>query len=133
MSTDGGLRPMFRQRLRGFMWVPVETPISGGGVPDHHWAKDGISGWNEYKRAQGYKIKFRPEQIGWHLSYARHGGRSFIIVRHLNNVTDDLYIYPGALAGELKLRGLKERSFILHHVGSPSAWDWEGIAKALLA
>jgi hypothetical protein len=131
MASDGGLRPLFRTRLRRFFWVPVETPISGGGVPDHHWCCDGVMGWNEYKAASAWKVRFRPEQTGWHETYARHGGRSFVIVRKQTATADDLFCYRGVDIRLVRDHGLKTDPLLLCR-GGPSRWDWAALESLLL-
>lgn len=132
MAIDGGLRPLFKKRLPRFFWLSVETPISGGGVPDHHWCFEGIAGWNEYKKANGWKIKFRLEQPAWHEAYARHGGRSFVIVRRTVRTLDDLYVFRGTSARALAEGGILAADALLHQEGGPARWDWDAIRAVLL-
>ena len=129
MSRDGGLRPMFRKMLPRFFWVVIETPVSGGGVPDHYWCCAGISGWNEYKLAKGNVVNFRPEQIGWHQAHARHGGRSFIVIRKTGRGVDHLYIYKGDQASHTMLT---LSAPLLRLEGGPGAWDWSAIDSSLV-
>jgi len=129
MAIDGGLRQMFRTKLPKFFWVPIETVIGGGGVPDHWWCCDGVSGWNEYKQTQGYVINFRPEQIGWHQRLARAGGRSFIIVRRRTKRDDELWLYHGVDAAPSMLRELTP---LLRCAGGPATWSWPALAALLL-
>jgi hypothetical protein len=125
---DGGLRPMFRKQLRDYFWVVIETPMSGGGVPDHYWCSSGISGWNEYKATSGMVVRFRPEQIGWHSAYARHGGRSFIIIRRQNRDADEIYIYKGSDADP---NMMKKTPWVYAADGGPKMWNWEVISSVL--
>ncbi len=128
-QRDGGLRPMFKTKLPHYFFIAVENPISGGGVPDHHWCCRGISGWNEYKVVSGLVISFRPEQIGWHKKYARYGGRSFIIIRKVNKKAgDELWIYRGADADK---HMMKFEEPLLKFEGGPARWDWLLIDKTL--
>ena len=119
---------MFRQKLPHWFWVVVETPISGGGVPDHHWCVNGVSGWNEYKAATGFVVGFRPEQIGWHASFARHGGRSFIIIRRKVRKIDELWIYRGVDAHHDMMKVFKP---LVKMEGGPAAWQWQDVEKLL--
>jgi hypothetical protein len=128
--ADAGLRPLFRSKLRDMFWVAVENPISGGGVPDHHWCYQGVSGWNEYKMTKGIAVKFRPEQPGWHMSYSRAGGRSFIIVRQMNRGTDTLLIYRGCDAIKLQHEGCILPPLLRCEDG-PSEWPWNKIGATL--
>lgn len=132
MAIDGGLRPIFKKHLPHFFWVPVETPISGGGVPDHHWCCDGVAGWNEYKKATGWKVKFRLEQPAWHESYRRRGGRSFVIVRRTVGKVDDLYVFWGVDARTIADDGLLATTPIALFHGGPARWDWIRIKGILL-
>lgn len=132
MARDGGLRPMFRKKLPAWFWVVIETPISGGGVPDHYWCHQGVNGWNEYKATNGYAIRFRPEQIGWHLRLKRAGGVSFIVVRRMNRDADELWIFHGASAQLLDQHGINKVPCINKQIGGSSIWDWDGIGRTLL-
>jgi hypothetical protein len=123
---------MFRKKLPAWFWVAIETPISGGGVPDHYWCHNGRDGWNEYKVTSGYSIRFRPEQVGWHARLKRAGGRSFIIVRRLNKQTDELWIYKGASAEMLALHGMSKVTCVDKQSGGPAQWDWIAIGATLL-
>jgi len=133
MAIDGGLRPLFRTKLKRFFWVAVETPISGGGVPDHYWCCDGVMGWNEYKQTTGSKVKFRTEQPGWHLSHDRHGGRSFIIVRQKVKAQDIIHIFKGSNIIRVRDEGLYFAPGLYMCAGGPSKWDWGIIEATLLA
>lgn len=132
MLRDGGLRPMFRKRLPQFFWNVIESPISGGGLPDHYWCCKGVNGWNEYKATNGYAIRFRPEQIGWHERLHRAGGRSFIIIRRLNKEADELWIYHGTSAHLLQQYGLNRVPFVAKYIGGPIRWNWDDIEETLL-
>jgi hypothetical protein len=125
---------MFKDKLKSFFWVPIETPISGGGVPDHYFCRDGVSGWNEYKLVKsGWTPKWRAEQIGWHSRLYRAGGRSFIVIRRHTVREDELWIYPGKAAQALKIQTMRGVEPILKQAGGPSAWDWAGIGALLVS
>jgi hypothetical protein len=131
MKTDGGLRPMFRERFRDWHWTSIET-MTVNGVPDAEWCWDGKQGWNEYKFTNSFTVTLRPEQIGWALRRARAGGRSFIITRRTSNEIDELYIHCGADAGRLKKLGLKIVEPLGRFAGGPAGWNWERVSDLLL-
>jgi len=84
----------------------VENAVNTG-MPDVHCIRRGVTVWIELKvvhrpaRLSTPLIKsatMRRDQVAWHLSYTRAGGRSAILVR------DDrrqLYLFDGALANIL--------------------------------
>jgi hypothetical protein len=131
MKTDGGLRPMFRDRFPEWQWTSIET-MTVNGVPDAEFCYNGSQAWCEYKFTTGWQIALRPEQIGWNARRARAGGRSFIIVRRTSAPVDDLYIFPGAEAARLKAVGLRGVTPALQTSGGPARWNWEMVSNALL-
>lgn len=131
MSIDGGLRSTFREKLPRFHFQSIENTI-GRGCPDSNYCFDGIEGWIEYKKTSGWKIKLRPEQIGWHLRRSRAGGKTFVAVLRISKKQKQLWIFRGEQSAELKSLGLRGVKPALMEEGEPSRWDWERIAKILL-
>lgn len=107
---DGGLRPIFREKLRaGFDWQSVETGGTGMGCPDSNFCarvtrretvplyaigipeplmvqidteyESGVEGWIEFKQTSGWACTLRPEQVGWLVRRHMHGGRVFVATR----------------------------------------------------
>jgi hypothetical protein len=132
MKTDGGLRPMFRDRFPSWHWTSIET-LTVNGVPDAEFCFDTSQGWIEYKFTNGYTVGLRPEQIGWALRRARAGGRSFIGVRRTADKIDELYLFAGADAARLKSHGLKVVEPLGRFAGGPAAWNWERVSDLLLS
>jgi hypothetical protein len=132
---DGGLRPMFRERLRHFHWNSIETTTISG-VPDAEACFEGSQFWIEYKFTTGWTVGLRPEQIGWALRRARAGGRSFIAVRRTAIVReekfDELYLFRGADAGRLAEGGLRAVEPLERWSGGPARWNWERVSDLLL-
>lgn len=148
MTTDGGLRQLFRNHLRrGFHWQSVETVLVSQGVPDSNYccrADDGHGpgreGWVEYKQTTGWAVTLRTEQIGWLTRRALTGGRVFIAVRRQNEggprrgaSVDELWLLDGGRARELKAAGLRSTVGVLGvwRYG-PEGWDWEAVRALLL-
>lgn len=132
MKIDGGLRPMFRDRFPEWHWTSIET-MTVNGVPDAEFCFDGVQGWCEYKFTSGWAIALRAEQIGWNARRARAGGRSFIVVRRTNGPDDELYIFRGADAANLKATGIRGVTPVLRSTGGPARWNWEMVSNVLLA
>jgi len=75
MSTDGGLRSLYRKYLPAFQWTTIESPFTEAGIPDCEFcAPNGVSGWIENKLASGFVVHLRPEQIAWLHRRHRHRG-----------------------------------------------------------
>ena len=128
MSTDGGLRQIFRTKFRDYQWTSIETGAVSPGTPDAEYcAPGGITGWVEFKQCSGWKVKFQPLQVPWIHRRARLGGRVFIAVRRKK---DELYLISGADVLELDEKGVK--NFVpITGVGSRN-WDWNEVEQILL-
>jgi hypothetical protein len=140
VSIDGGLRPIFRQRLRQFHWTSIETGGTGQGIADSNYLHEGgIEGWIEFKQTEGWSPEIDPHQVAWIFRRARLGGRAMVAVRRRHAggprrgaPVDELYVVPGRSVRELRARGLLH---VPHWrtAGGPAAWDWPGVAGLLLA
>lgn len=138
---DGGLRQIFHNRLKKFgaHCQAIETG-TGRGVPDSNICLDGVESWLEFKKTSAYSVRLSPEQIGWHLTRCRAGGKVFIAVRKKRNsskrlnAVDELWIVEGLGSAELKEHGLKTSTHVLGvWDGGPRAWDWDAIRSILTA
>lgn len=147
MSIDGGLRPLFHQRLReGFHWQAIETGGTGLGIPDSNFCgtdtRTGVSvdGWVEFKQTSGWAVGLSPEQVGWHRVRCARGGRTFVAVRRWHDggprkgpPVDELWLYEGRWAGRLAREGLGQDVPLLGWWPSgPSAWRWDSVRELLL-
>lgn len=141
MSVDGGLRKIFREKLPDIDWVSVETGGTGRGVPDSNGCAQGQEFWAEYKLTGAWSVRLSPEQVGWITRRIRHGGSVFITVRRKTKAgprkgepVDELYIYTGSVARELKDLGIRKGPEPLAKFeGGPSKWNWDQIRIILLS
>lgn len=142
MQIDGGLRGLFRERLRrGVHWQSVETGGTGRGIPDSNFCiLGGLEGWIEFKQTSGWAVTLSPEQAGWHLLRWRHGGTTLIGTRRRHDggprkgdPVDELWLHEGRWARELRRDGLRSSDAVALGVwsGGPGRWDWEGVREAL--
>lgn len=134
--SDGDLRPLLRHYLPRVHWTTVESGALAPGTPDIEGCFRGQSFWVENKWAMHWKIKIRPEQIGWHLRRARAGGRSFILTRRTRwerGYEDELWLHPGGSAAVLAEGGLKCADPLHVSGGGPSNWDWDAVLRCLAA
>lgn len=139
MADDGGLRPLFRQRLPDLHWQSIESWMTGSGTPDSNACGDGVEFWAEFKRATANAVPVNVFQVGWHERRRRAGGRTFIVVRLLSEAgprrgeaRDDLFVFRGSDVRAVFLGGLRGADSLYHGEGGPSRWSWEKVRLALL-
>jgi hypothetical protein len=141
MTTDGGLRPMFHNKLReGAHWQAVETGAITLGIPDSNYCIEGDEGWVEFKKTSGWSLGFRPGQVPWHMTRWRRGGRSFIAIRRSHDggprkgaPVDELWLCGGRYSLMLEQHGLKCPDINWDGVwsGGPERWDWAAVRRRL--
>lgn len=141
-KADNGLRPEMRTHLRplGFWITTIETGLVTQGVPDFNYLLDGgIEGWVECKATDGYAIKFKPMQVGWHERRYRMGGRTWIAVRRKTRggprqgaAVDELYMIPGCRVIEARDSGLECGHARCMGAGGPARWDWSEVRQLLI-
>lgn len=142
-SADNGLRPLMRDHLKpmGFWITTIETGLVTQGVPDFNYMVDGgVEGWVECKATDGWAVKFKPMQIGWHERRYRMGGRTWIAIRRQTRggprqgaAVDELYMVPGCYVIELRDEGLDNGRSRFMGAGGPSKWDWDEVRRLLVA
>ena len=140
-SADNGLRPEMRTHLRplGFWVTTIETGLVTQGVPDFNYmVSGGVEGWVECKATDGWAVKFRPMQVGWHERRYRMGGRSWIAIRRQTKggprsgpAVDELYLVPGSYVIELRDQGVDCGRARFCGGNGPSHWDWDEVQRLL--
>jgi hypothetical protein len=129
VTTDGGLRPLFKKHIPEGDWVSVETWSTGRGVPDLNYCINGHEGWIELKTTEGWAVTVRPEQVAWIERRLRAGGRVFLAVRRKRH---ELWLLAGEDARALMLHGLKALNPLYRSdMEGPSRWNWSLISKIL--
>lgn len=140
MSSDGGLRAEFRDRLPHFDFQSVETGGTGLGVPDTNFCYNGAEGWIEFKQTDAWAVPLRTEQTGWLACRARHGGYVYVGVRRWHDggprrgpPVDQFWLLAGGASVAIKQNGLvREAKYVLGvWDDGPGRWDWEAISKIL--
>lgn len=140
MTVDAGLRAIFRDHLKQVQWTSIETGGTGRGIPDSEFCfPGGVTGWIEFKAAEGWAVDMRPEQVGWLARRARMGGAAFVAVRRQapagprrGPAVDELWLFPAGAAKTLKQQGLRGAAAPLGcWPGGPAAWDWAAVTRAL--
>jgi hypothetical protein len=108
MGPEAKLYQKVRKKSEGILWTRLEN-ISSLGTPD-------LLGYNnsgtfftvELKVTRGYKLKFSPHQIAFHI---RHPKNTFIIAESLGPRSSKLIqMYRGSRIVELVASGLKLRA-----------------------
>jgi hypothetical protein len=137
VEIDGGLRGLHSSHLPMVHWQPVETGMTGRGVPDSNGCYRGSEFWVEMKWTPEWAVGLRPEQIGWLMRRSRAGGRVFVAVRQLckpgarREARDSYWLFWGGHAVDLKERGLRGPPSVLTCGGGPARWDWPAILDRL--
>lgn len=137
---DGGLWQEIRRHLReGWDFQRIESGLTGGGVPDVSFCRDGVEGWIELKWTPGWKPRIRAEQIGWAERRLRHGGRVLMLTwRRCDSgprreAASELWIHSGWHMRHVLDHGLQDAPPpILRETGGPSQWRWDHIGEAIL-
>ena len=128
---------MFRQYLPEVHWLTIETAGTEGGVPDLNGCHTDTEFWIECKLTAGWTVSLRPQQIGWLMRRTRAGGNTYIAVRRKVNksarrdAADELWLYSGADATALKMKGLRGAPPLIMCAGGPAHWHWAGVRTRL--
>lgn len=127
METDGGLRRIFRERLRQVDFVSVEIGTTGRGVPDVNYCVDGCEGWLEMKVTRGLRVRVSAEQVGWAERRMAHGGRVLVAVRDDATLT----MLLGSQLRDLRDHRLRDVESLGRWGGGPARWDWRQVLRLL--
>lgn len=142
MSSDGGLRPLFRQHLRDQAhWQSIEVGLIAAGVPDSNVClMPGREVWVEMKQTSSWAVGVRTEQIGWHKHRIRMGGRTFVATRRRHDggprkgpAVDELWLCSGNYLGMISSGGLQHPDINWSGVwsGGPTQWNWDRVRQIL--
>ncbi len=142
MTTDGGLRQLFRKHIPHAHWQAIETGGTGLGIPDMNYCLEGCDGWIEAKSAEAWALKhpLSPEQCGWLERRLRAGGRAMLAVRKSYDggvrrgpAGDELFIFNDQAAFRViaSTNSIRDAKAIYHDVGGPARWNWDAV-RALM-
>lgn len=120
----------------------LTTVESGGteqGIPDLEGCYDSVSWWCECKATDAWKFEVSAFQASWHLRRARVGGLSYFAIRkrhdggpRLGKPVDELWLYEGRHAADLKEKGLRcDAKPLGRWGGGPAKWDWDAVLALL--
>lgn len=138
MKIDGGLRNIFRHKLRSWQWTTIETgPVSPGTPDSEFFSTEGVQGWIEYKKTDIYFVHFRDFQVPWIMRRARMGGNVWLAIRRTPHSikemnSDELWLIPGKYAYDVQEGGLNNPAvgaYIWN--GGPDGWNFDDVALAL--
>jgi hypothetical protein len=140
MKKDGGLRPMFRERLKGWQFSSIESAGSAIGVPDLEFCTpSGVQGWIECKVTKIFTVQMSALQAAWIDRRSRYGGNIWISVRRtpvakIYENVDELWLVNGSQAKDLRAGGLRniDPQSYTRYCGGPSRWDWDSIERTLI-
>lgn len=141
MTTDGGLRQVFRKHIPQAHWQAIESWSTGQGVPDMNYCLEGRDGWIENKFTEAWALQhpLSPEQVAWIERRNRVGGRALLAVRKTfvggvrrGDPGDEVFIFgPSALRLIAPTNSIKGVEPLLHSTGGPARWDWATICALM--
>lgn len=134
MAIDGGLRGVFRECLLGYQVTSIESGTTEAGIPDCEYiARNGVSGWLEMKKTDGWAYIIRPFQIGWIERRMRMGGKVYVCVRRKQESIkhDEIWVLHPSVARLGTLKGLGIGDVLIWGSGGPSRWPWAKIRELL--
>jgi hypothetical protein len=129
-KRDGDLRSIFKRNLKDFMWLAIESGMTGPGIPDSWYiAPTGVPGWIEHKKPP-HKVTI--EQGAILSRMVRMGGRAFVALRLEE---EELRLYHGSVApqlAQLTYQRIREGvPYLGAWTGVPARWDWVRIRQIL--
>lgn len=135
MKQDGGLGKLFQDNIREAHWQRIESPLTGGGIPDLNGCMNGVEVWIENKKAKHWKVKFEQFQIGWAERRVRAGGNYFLAVRQILNPKrgtpeDNLWLFKADALRRIEEHGLPVITApVSYGYVWRGDWDWPRIAE----
>ena len=99
------------------------------GVPDVYGIQEGVSVFVELKVTRSNKINLSPFQQNWLYNHYLHGGRSFILLQHLEQRL--LRVFPSSILHSA-LRITSEPQLKVSYTGSAAGDAWQQVQQFLL-
>lgn len=110
-----------RANTQQVRWQRLESPSTGGGIPDVVGAYKGTTAFIELKAVtRGWRVKFEPEQPVWLHKWAQAGGVCWVACER----GQELYLWRGQDARKLRGEDLRTVEPALHWEYR-SDWDWD--------
>lgn len=119
------MREAIRRSSRDIDATRIETYATPG-LPDVVLCDEhGRFHFVELKAARSNAVSLRPHQIAW---LTRHRRASVWVLIRKTSVLDQLYLYPGSAAVELRAKGL---AGVLPHFYCEGRIDWNAVLNAV--
>tara|TARA_R100000329_G_scaffold29218_1_gene26875 strand:- start:15 stop:413 length:399 start_codon:yes stop_codon:yes gene_type:complete len=119
---------MVKKNIPDVHWTRLESWAMPG-VPDVYGIQDGISVFVELKVTRSNKINLSPFQQNWLYNHYLHGGRSFIMLQHLEQRL--LRVFPSSILHS-PLRITSEPQLKVSYTGSRAGAAWARVSEFLL-
>jgi Holliday junction resolvase len=119
---------MVKKNLPSIHWTRLESWAMPG-VPDVYGIQEGISVFVELKVTRSNKINLSPFQQNWLYNHYLHGGRSFIMLQHLEQRL--LRVFPSSILHS-PLRITSEPQLKVSYTGSRAGDAWQQVQQFLL-
>ena len=128
MKPESKLWQLVRKNLPDIHWTRIESWVNQG-VPDCYGILDGTSVFVELKVTRSNKINLSPFQQNWLYNHYLHGGRSFIMLQHLEQRL--LRVFPSSILHS-PLRITSEPQLKVSYTGPAAGAAWARVQQFLL-
>lgn len=124
-TPEGKLWELLRDNTKpyGIHWQRIESATTGRGIPDVNGCWNGAEAWIELKIIRGHRVKFQTEQPVWLYKRSMAGGKCWVLARRTTKDGDELWLWPGIRAMELKKKKIQEVPPTLIYK-QRNQWSW---------
>jgi len=128
MKPESKLWQMVKKNIPDVHWTRLESWAMPG-VPDVYGIQEGVSVFVELKVTRSNKINLSPFQQNWLFNHYLNGGRSFIMLQHLDQRL--LRVFPSSILHS-PLRITSEPQLKVSYTGSAAGDAWTRVEQFLL-
>ena len=128
MKPESKLWQMVKKNIPDVHWTRFESWAMPG-VPDVYGIQEGVSVFVELKVTRSNKINLSPFQQNWLYNHYLHGGRSFIMLQHLEQRL--LRVFPSSILHS-PLRITSEPQLKVSYTGPAAGAAWARVQQFLL-
>ena len=128
MKPESKLWQMVKKNIPDVHWTRLESWAMPG-VPDVYGIQKGVSVFVELKVTRSNKINLSPFQQNWLYNHYLHGGRSFIMLQHLEQRL--LRVFPSSILHS-PLRITSEPQLKVSYTGPAAGDAWIRVEQFLL-
>tara|TARA_R100001509_G_scaffold128694_1_gene82070 strand:+ start:76 stop:501 length:426 start_codon:yes stop_codon:yes gene_type:complete len=128
MKPESKLWQLVKKNIPNVHWTRLESWAMPG-VPDVYGIQEGVSVFVELKVTRSNKINLSPFQINWLYNHYLQGGRSFIMLQHLDQRL--LRVFPSSVLHS-PLSITSEPQLKVSYTGAAASASWARVSEFLL-